>query len=284
MTRRKGFTLVELLVVATIVVALVAMLAPALDHATRAAASTVCLANLRGWSMAMKQYSMDHKGAQMTITVSSPRADWWIALGPYTGYPYVKDRSVPLGAFKPLLCPDGPIRLNEGMETPGTTYVDSPAGGRTYVQGGSLFWGSATKAWQFGNPYSVSGACGSYGWNYWTADTPGGWPNGTPDHFGRFRNTPGDAVLLGDAIWIGSWPRDADSPPTATPDTGNAGTGWAAGGEMGRWAINRHPLTNMSLNIGFADGTARNVRIGELWALQWHKRMVRSYEHMEAYP
>ena len=36
---------------------------------------------------------------------------------------------------------------------------------------------------------------------------------------------------------IGSWPSDTDVPPTTDPENGNAGTGWLAGGEMGRWAI-----------------------------------------------
>lgn len=281
-----AFTLIELLVVVTIIVVLLALLTPALDRAIRAASSTVCLANLHTWGMGMQVYATDHKGARMTVGVSNTREDWWIRLGPYIGETDVARRT-PLGVIKALLCPDGPMRPGQGAPVPGSVSTDL-LGNKTYVSGGTVFWGSASQAWQYDTPGNPSAISGSYGWNYWTCDTPG-WAYPPDKFFGRFRNMPGEAVLLGDAIWIGSWPQannpGKDDVPPPNSEIGNGGgEGWVDGGELGRWVINRHPLRNQSGNFGFADGSALNIRLGELWNLRWHKTVERSLGYVEEYP
>ena len=59
--RKRGFTLVELLVVITIIVVLLTMLTPALDKATEMARRAVCAANLRNWGSAHGLYYIDNK-------------------------------------------------------------------------------------------------------------------------------------------------------------------------------------------------------------------------------
>jgi prepilin-type N-terminal cleavage/methylation domain-containing protein/prepilin-type processing-associated H-X9-DG protein len=60
-SRRRGFTLMELLVVSGIVAALVAILLPTLTKARRAAQQTTCASNLRQLAMAMIAYTNDNE-------------------------------------------------------------------------------------------------------------------------------------------------------------------------------------------------------------------------------
>ena len=59
---RAGFTLVELLVVVSVIALLIALLLPALSRARRAAQSAGCLSNLRQLQTCWLMYANDHGG------------------------------------------------------------------------------------------------------------------------------------------------------------------------------------------------------------------------------
>jgi prepilin-type N-terminal cleavage/methylation domain-containing protein len=61
-TARRGFTLVELLVVLAVIAVLCAMLMPALHRARSAARQTVCQSRLRQWGVAFAAYAADNSG------------------------------------------------------------------------------------------------------------------------------------------------------------------------------------------------------------------------------
>src|SRR5688572_3611670 len=61
-SRRRAFSLVELLVVIGIVSLLIAMLMPVLSAARQASQSTQCLSNLRQMAIAAHQYAIENSG------------------------------------------------------------------------------------------------------------------------------------------------------------------------------------------------------------------------------
>ncbi len=59
---RRGFTLIEVLVVAAIIALLISILLPALSRARQQSRATVCLSNLRQLGMAVNMYAQSNKG------------------------------------------------------------------------------------------------------------------------------------------------------------------------------------------------------------------------------
>jgi prepilin-type N-terminal cleavage/methylation domain-containing protein/prepilin-type processing-associated H-X9-DG protein len=79
-TSRRGFTLVELLVVIGIIALLVSMLLPALQRARAQASMVACAANLRQQGHAIQLYAAENKGRFLPAPLTNVRSEFFSGL------------------------------------------------------------------------------------------------------------------------------------------------------------------------------------------------------------
>ena len=100
---------------------------------------------------------------------------------------------------------------------------------------------------------------------YATANQP------VENYFTRWNQMNSNTPILGDSNWVGSWPDDQDWSP-GPASSGIYETGVVAqdglGSYMGRFTINRH---DWKVNVSTVDGSARHIRLAELWTLMWNR-------------
>ncbi len=256
MGKQKGFTLIELLVVIAIIAMLMAILMPALSYVRKQARSSACQSNQRQLSLAMNLYALDHEDKTMPFS-HQPGEYWFHHLAPYlSAKDYKNNPEAHIeGVMKVAFCP-----MTKRQELS----QDS-------------FYGTASLAWRF------LGGEGSYGLNLWllpddpiySADFPAEY------YYKRYSDAPGNAPLIGDSMWVGSWPfRDDAMPGDLTGDGGYGAIGSPSyphgqGYFMGRFCLDRH---KKAINIGFVDSHVDRVPIEELWALPWHKRFAPNHD------
>jgi len=139
MRRQKGFTLVELLTVISIIVLLMAILLPALNGVRRRARAAVCLSNLRQWGMVYKMYTDEFDGKLPRDYGESP---WYYPIRNY----YRSEKDL-------LLCPSAKKPSSHNKTPKRSKYGDTFA------------------AWEFFSSLPEEAAwnsIGSYGLNGWT--------------------------------------------------------------------------------------------------------------------
>ena len=237
--RRRAFSLVELLVVVSILALLLALLMPSLQMARTLARDSVCRSNLSQLNRAHSAYMVNSKG------------DFF----PYNG-------SIIYMAFLEKYHTVHEIRL--------CPQADKPFYPNTAARGGSR------NAWQ---AWSRRGSYGVNGWIYNPTDAatnynaggraypccknrpfPGSWWQGIGD-----TGYPALTPSYADSNWVDGWPWWDDIVP---PVLDGSITDPNEKFQMSRFCFDRHRL---AINVGFLDGHVDRVPLGQLWTLLWSK-------------
>ena len=279
-----AFTLIELLVVIAIISLLAALLLPALSRAREKARSMQCLSNLRQINLGFKSAVDDDSGQFGYRGPLGTQSYWYGYDGSGVADWYVKYWGL---ANQGWICPDAP----QMPVTANTASLPGP---------GPCYAGTVNSAWQTDGwwwwwwwdgpqaPVNTTNRVGSYASNNWLAQWwwawNGGAPWGKPDwvwtkeaQIAHMSQTP----LFEDGLafsWV--WPRETDLPAV------NLQTG----SPIGEWGMNmvtipRHgsrptsvptsqqPRAKLpgSINVSFYDGHAAQVRLENLWQLDWHR-------------
>jgi prepilin-type N-terminal cleavage/methylation domain-containing protein/prepilin-type processing-associated H-X9-DG protein len=242
MPRRRAFTLIELLVVIAILAVLIAILLPSLGKARNNAKRSSCLSNTRAITLSLKTYMGD-----------------WNTLFPYQG------STSNSGYWVMLLQPYGNIQKVRQCAA-----VTSPNTAPDSAGSASLPWSSLGS-----NPLTGTGCYGFNGWLFKIAGsdpklttTSVATPAPSPSLFWKWPIDRFDSTIpmLGDCVWSAGWPQSNDAAPT-TLKALDDGPGNIKPNQIQRWVIARH---GKAINMGFYDGHAETVPLGELWTLRWH--------------
>jgi prepilin-type N-terminal cleavage/methylation domain-containing protein/prepilin-type processing-associated H-X9-DG protein len=246
---RRGFTLVELMVVIAIVSVLLAILLPAVRKSKAVARNVRCMANLKQLGLAMQQYATDNRGKLMPM-INGLDSFWYNKVVRYIGKSGYADEADESSRDNVGLCPE--------TQTP-------PDAGSVFYKPGDAF---TAWTWQYDT--------GSYGANHWLQPDGEAYYNTTAgqifprDLFYKGYGRTGDPAripVIADCRWVGGWPEENDYPPDDLT-VGRIGHGRRY--FMGRFALIRH--LEKSINVVFVDGHTRPVPLGELWQLDWHAK------------
>lgn len=287
----KGFTLVELLVVISIIVLLVSLLLPALSQAKTAASSSVCLSNLRQLGLAFAEYKNTNRGRNIPYYYDFP----WFSKGGSADQ--AKEYN---GGWTCLLASyltSTPVQQYNGFDIEPDSVLSiltCPATIAAINIPGSWGPGSAGYGWRkwndgYGTGQSVDGWLCGYGMNGWVygqdhghnlfsgilQNLPGySAGKGMPDsaYFWNSLTENSSVPLMGDCAWQDAFPLRTD--PIPGGDSGASMSDMpspfqspaVAPGMMATFYLDRH---SKAINMVFCDGHAENVKEADLWHLRW---------------
>ena len=244
-----GFTIIELLVVISIIATLAGLMLPALGRARSQAQAIACVNNLKQLGLANWMYFTD-EGTPVHYD-NWPNV-WMLTL---------KARYSAIDKVR--ICPTAPERSAAQLAKDSSPY------------------GTVRRAWLVTG--EKTNYQGSYALNgYFYTDSPFGDPKNW------FKNEsdivyPTKTPFFADALWLDAWPVATDRPTTNLLDGDKF-----PGGGLSKIAIPRHSFAQSSavkqldtvntipgaVNVSFADTHVENVRVEKLWGLYWHKNWV----------
>lgn len=278
MSERKGFTLMELLVVIAVISLLMAITVPVVHRVKHKAKESVCQSNLRQWGIVFKMYTDEFDG---NLIRSKDEIAWYYPIREYYG-------STP----DLLLCPSAVKPSNPGRRTAEPLY------GGTFLAWGSLLPRGNKPGWD---------GRGSYGLNHWAyihnkelGHGDGGYassysysysyysdPNGTGSSFSASSSSSsgaGASVPRVDArYWTNAYAKNANNVPLVIdswwlyancnsddrPPRRDAVPRVDVSEEANRLCMDRH---SNGINSVFMDWSVRKVGLKELWTLKWHRQ------------
>ncbi|MCK4887584.1 MAG: type II secretion system protein [Planctomycetes bacterium] len=248
--KSRAFTLVELLVVISIISLLMAILMPTLSKVRRQSRAVKCLVNLHQWGLIWQMYTQDNDSYFPSGTLEEGwiRGTWILPL-----------RSLYNTKEEIMRCPMATKR--EGHPDDEKYAKDKY---KTYLM-----------------PAEVGEAEGedcSYGANCWLYNFPDKDEDGAkvvtvqsrPVAWNWRTNNIRNASripVFGDCMWRGGGPYAEECTQGNPPVNEDDYDGYSA--EMRHFCINRH---DRFVNHLFMDSSARKVELKELWKLKWHRK------------
>ncbi len=269
MFRSRGFTLVELLVVISIIALLMAILLPGLSAARRQAKNVKDMMNLRQWGVMLTMFAQDNDGKLMVGWNGGQM--WTAALMKYYK-----------GSDNICLCPMASTVFRSSFPPSfhfkGTDTVD-----QTFMAWGKLNVNGYLMHSEYGEKDGMYGSYGINGWAYDPLDN-GLWVNGVqttyaidsgnrPNYWRNINVKNADKIpLFGDCMYDGGEPDQGDKPSPFKGTELNVTTG----SDMSIYCVDRH---QGGINMTFMDESVRKVGLKELWRLKWHRKFNTGINH-----
>ncbi|MHC4728901.1 MAG: type II secretion system protein [Planctomycetota bacterium] len=271
MKKKRGFTLVELLVVISIIALLMAVLMPALASVKRQARAAACLSNLRQWGVVFTLYLGDNngyfnKGDVSTGGTGEDPTEGEVAYGYWLGayLPYYKDPVL-------LCCPSAVRRDRGGVN--GTWKINAIAN-----------FAPIKTLCTYAIENNVARIYGSYTFNRWLTNPPGIHIPDADHYFRTMSNikNPANTPVLCDVFgtiggfqfwWIN--PRSSctgSNKERKTGTTGAAKVDGCSGSEHGLKAIHMGGRHRGGIQMLFADWSAKWTGLKALSGYKWNRK------------